>query len=208
MRRTLRAVQAAREAERLCVRTQKRSMPTPRCGEIDPVTGDAPGARLKVRQIPCAAHMNGGSERTRMTKDSENLPQPAGGSPREQGHVLGPGVDAGFVPAPQIYPPAYPSRPTLIEELRPWAGPEPARPTFSPPVFGALSVIFGVTAFYKATLLLAPLALIAGLIACLKRQWGWGLIGALSALAALAIDPYFWGLAGIYYVARLLGLVG
>jgi len=59
----------------------------------------------------------------------------------------------------------------LLEELRPWAGPEAQQRAFSPPVFGTLSVIFGVTAFYKATLLLAPLALIAGLLACLKRQW-------------------------------------
>jgi hypothetical protein len=113
-------------------------------------------------------------------------------------------VDAGFTPAP----PAVPPTPSLLQELRPWAGPETRRQSFSPPVFGALSVIFGITAFYKATLLLAPLALIAGLLACLKRQWGWGLIGILSALAALVIDPYFWGLAGIYWLARVLGLLG
>lgn len=122
-------------------------------------------------------------------------------NPRLPARVFGQAVDAGFTPA-------LPQTPTLLEELRPWSGPETQRPTFSPPVFGALSVIFGVTAFYKATLLLAPLALIAGLLACLKRQWGWGLIGILSALAALAIDPYFWGLAGILWLARLLGLLG
>jgi hypothetical protein len=109
-------------------------------------------------------------------------------------------VDAGFTPTP----PAVPPTPTLLEELRPWAGPETQRQRFSPPVFGTLSVIFGVTAFYKATLLLAPLALIAGLIACLKRQWGWGLIGILSGLTALAIDPYFWILAGSYWLWQLL----
>src|SRR5690242_19546240 len=125
-------------------------------------------------------------------------------NPRLQARVFGQAVDAGFTPAP----PAVPQTPSLLEELRPWAGPETQRPSFSPPVFGAISVIFGVTAFYKATLLLAPLALIAGLIACLRRQWGWGLIGILSAIAALAVDPYFWGLAGIYWLARLLGLLG
>ena len=130
--------------------------------------------------------------------DPQNEP-----NPRLPARVFGQAVDAGFTPAP----PAVPPRPTLLEELRPWAGPE-TRPTFAPPVFGALSVIFGVTAFYKATLMLAPLALIAGLIACLKRQWGWGLIGILSGLTALAIDPYFWGLAGILWLARVLGLLG
>lgn len=127
------------------------------------------------------------------------------GEPSLPARVYGHGVDASFVPGPVAAPPPAP---TLLGELRPWAGPESTRPGFSPPVFGAISVIFGVTAFYKATLLLAPLALIAGLIACLRRQWGWGLIGILSAIAALAIDPYFWGLAGIYWLARLLGLLG
>ncbi len=126
-------------------------------------------------------------------------------NPRLPARVFGQAVDAGFTPSP---PPAIPHTPTLLEELRPWTGPETQRQSFSPPVFGALSVIFGVTAFYKATLLLAPLALTAGLLACLKRQWGWGLIGILSALAALAIDPFFWGLAGVLWLARVLGLLG
>jgi hypothetical protein len=121
-------------------------------------------------------------------------------NPRLPARVFGQAVDAGFTPAP----PALPPRPTLLEELRPWSGPETQRQSFSPPVFGALSVIFGVTAFYKATLLLAPLALIAGLLACLKRQWGWGLIGILSSLAALAVDPYFWGLAGVLWLYHVL----
>src|SRR5689334_11442829 len=121
-------------------------------------------------------------------------------NPRLPARVFGQAVDAGFTPAP----PALPPRPTLLEELRPWSGPETQRQSFSPPVFGAISVIFGVTAFYKATLLLAPLALIAGLLACLKRQWGWGLIGILSSLAALAIDPYFWGLAGVLWLWHVL----
>ncbi|HEY4164289.1 MAG TPA: hypothetical protein VGM59_14580 [Dongiaceae bacterium] len=122
-------------------------------------------------------------------------PEPEGVPAR----VYGRAVDAGYIPAPL-------NPPTLLEELRPWSSRPPAG--FSPPVFGALAVIFGVTAFYKATLLLAPLGLLAGFIACLRRQWGWGLIGILSALAALAIDPYVWGLAGLYWLARVLGLLG
>jgi hypothetical protein len=136
--------------------------------------------------------------------DDRNLPDrmdpPFGPeSERVPARVYGRAVDAGYTPAP-----SHP--PTLLEELRPWSRQAPAG--FSPPVFGALAVIFGVTAFYKATLLLAPLGLLAGFIACLRRQWGWGLIGILSAVAALAIDPYFWGLAGLYWLARMLGLLG
>ena len=130
------------------------------------------------------------------------LPEPIGDlePPQKPARVLAPAVDAGFVTAP-----AEPKHP-LMAGWQPV--PPPTTQSFSPPVFGALSVIFGITAFYKATLMLAPLALIAGLIACLRKQWGWGLIGILSAAAALAVDPYFWGLAGIYWLARLLGLVG
>jgi hypothetical protein len=113
--------------------------------------------------------------------------------------VPAPGVDAGFVPAPMPQPGPL---------MAGWQLQPPAPTPFSPPVLGALAVIFGVSAFYKATLLLGPLAIIVGLIACLRKQWAWGLIGILSAAAALAVDPYFWGLAGIYYIARLLGLVG
>jgi hypothetical protein len=118
---------------------------------------------------------------------------------RDQPPVPGQGVDAGFVPAPT---------PTPGPLIAGWQVPPPAPAPFSPPVFGALAVIFGVSAFYKATLLLGPLAIIVGLIACLRKQWAWGLIGILSAVAALAVNPYFWGLAGIYYIARMLGLVG
>ncbi|HVZ01626.1 MAG TPA: hypothetical protein VHA35_19120 [Dongiaceae bacterium] len=119
---------------------------------------------------------------------------------QSQPPVSAQGVDAGFAPVP-----APPPGPLIAG----WQVPPPPAPApFSPPVFGALAVIFGVSAFYKATLLLGPLAIVVGLIACLRKQWAWGLIGMLSAAAALAVDPYFWGLAGIYYIARLLGLVG
>jgi hypothetical protein len=125
--------------------------------------------------------------------------------------VPAPGVDAGFVPAPVLshLPSHLPSPGPLMAGWQVAPQVQPSAPTtFSPPVFGALAVIFGVSAFYKATLLLGPLAIVVGLIACLRRQWAWGLIGMLSAATALAVDPYFWGLAGIYYIARLLGLVG
>ena len=114
---------------------------------------------------------------------------------RAEPPVSAPGVDAGFVPAP-----TQPQGPLIAG----WQAQPPAPKPFSPPVFGALAVIFGVSAFYKATLLLSPLAVLVGVIACFRKQWGWGLIGILSAAAALAVDPYFWGLAGIMYIWRLL----
>ncbi len=137
-----------------------------------------------------------------MADDPKSSSNPNGGNLpvaqilQAQPPVPGRPVDAGFVPA--AMPPPGPL-------MAGWqVTPPPAPAPFSPPVFGALAVIFGVSAFYKATLLLGPLAILAGIIACFRRQWGWGLIGILSAAAALAVDPYFWGLAGVYYIWRLL----
>jgi hypothetical protein len=142
-----------------------------------------------------------------MADDPKLSPDQNGGLPvaqilQVQPPIVAPGVDAGFVPVPTQAP-----GPMIADwQVQPPRVQQPA--SFSPPVFGALAVIFGVSALYKATLLLGPLAILVGVIACLRRQWTWGLIGMLSAAAALAVDPYFWGLAGIYYVARMLGLVG
>jgi len=132
-----------------------------------------------------------------------NLPEPIEtpeppDTTAHQTRVLAPGVDAGFVSTRTELPPLRATQ---------WDAQPPVQQRFSPPVFGTLAVIFGVTAFYKATLMLAPLAIVAGLLACLRKQWGWGLVGILSAIAALAIDPYVWGLAGMYWLARALGLL-
>ncbi|TXH33769.1 MAG: hypothetical protein E6Q98_20790 [Rhodospirillaceae bacterium] len=75
---------------------------------------------------------------------------------------------------------------------------------FKPPVAGALSVIFAIAAFYRTTILLAPLALIAGIIALCRRQYNWGLIGIIAALAALLTDVTFWSLVGAAWVVRWL----
>jgi hypothetical protein len=75
---------------------------------------------------------------------------------------------------------------------------------FRPPVAGALSVIFAIAAFYRTTILLAPLALIAGIVALCRRQYNWGLIGIIAALAALLTDVTFWSLVGAAWVVRWL----
>jgi hypothetical protein len=131
---------------------------------------------------------------------ADNLPDRIEPELRPPPRPLAPAVDAGFVTTPE---PRHP----LMAGWQP-APPPPAAQGFSPPVFGALSVIFGIAAFYKASLMLGPLAIVAGLIACLRKQWGWGLVGMLSAVAAMAVDPYVWALGGLYWLAKLLGLVG
>ncbi|MDY0882155.1 hypothetical protein ACFPL7_21440 [Dongia soli] len=75
---------------------------------------------------------------------------------------------------------------------------------FKPPVAGALSVIFAIAAFYRTTILLAPLALIAGIVALCRRQYNWGLIGIIAAVAALLTDITFWSLVGAAWMVRWL----
>lgn len=79
-----------------------------------------------------------------------------------------------------------------------------ALPPFRPPIAGALSVIFAIAAFYRTAVLLAPLALLAGIIALCRRQYNWGLIGIIAALAALATDVTFWSLIGAAWIVRWL----
>jgi hypothetical protein len=75
---------------------------------------------------------------------------------------------------------------------------------FKPPVAGALSVIFAIAAFYRTTILLAPLALVAGIVALCRRQYNWGLIGIIAAATALLTDVTFWSLVGAAWVVRWL----
>ncbi|MET1026847.1 MAG: hypothetical protein ABWY00_06745 [Dongiaceae bacterium] len=75
---------------------------------------------------------------------------------------------------------------------------------FRPPIAGALCVIFAVTAFYRTTLLLAPFAIIAGIIALFRRQYGWAAIGIIAASVALLTDIAFWTLLGAAWIVRWL----
>jgi hypothetical protein len=112
-------------------------------------------------------------------------------------------------PAPAFAPglTIVPREPTLELKVAtaPPATASPARP-WQPPVLGSLSVIFGIAALFKATLLLAPLALVFALLAALGRQFSWAAIGGIAGLAALATSPWFWGLLGLAWVVDYLGL--
>jgi|LNAP01.1.fsa_nt_gb hypothetical protein len=75
---------------------------------------------------------------------------------------------------------------------------------FRPPIAGALCVIFAITAFYRTTLLLAPLAIIVGIVALFRRQYGWAAIGIIAASVALLTDIAFWTLLGAAWIVRWL----
>lgn len=83
--------------------------------------------------------------------------------------------------------------------------PDAAKPLRPPPILGTLAVIFGITSLYKATLVLAPIALLVGAAAMFRRQGGWGLIGIGAAGVALAITPSFWALLGLAWLLDRYG---
>jgi hypothetical protein len=79
-----------------------------------------------------------------------------------------------------------------------------APPPWQPPVLGTLAAVFGIVALFKATLFLAPLGLAFAIAAGCRRQFGWALVGAVSAVVALAISPAFWTLLGAAWLLKWL----
>jgi hypothetical protein len=91
---------------------------------------------------------------------------------------------------------------------RPEAPPAPPLPeprAWNPPVAGALAALFGTAALFgKATLLLAPLAILMSLVALCLRQFSWAAIGAATAVVALVTSIWFWTLIGAGWLATWL----
>ena len=82
-----------------------------------------------------------------------------------------------------------------VQVPRPW----------NPPVCGALAAVFGIAALFgKATLLLAPLAILLSLVALCLRQFSWAAIGASTAIAALITSIWFWTLLGAGWITAWL----
>ena len=70
------------------------------------------------------------------------------------------------------------------------------RAAWSPPVTGALSVIFAIAALFKAPLFLAPLAILLALVAGWRGHHAWAVIGLGTGLVGLLTSFWFWiGLA-------------
>ena len=68
-----------------------------------------------------------------------------------------------------------------------------------------LAAVFGIAALFgKATLVLAPLAILLSLVALCLRQFSWALIGASTAIVALVTSIWFWTLLGLGWIAAWL----
>jgi hypothetical protein len=106
------------------------------------------------------------------------------------------------VPAPQAAAPlpAEPLQPVQAPIITvATAAPGSAAP-WQPPILGSLAVIFGVAALFTGTLVLAPLGIVLALAAGIFRQVPWAVIGAASAVVALATSKYFWALLGLAWL--------
>jgi hypothetical protein len=62
--------------------------------------------------------------------------------------------------------------------------------------------VFGTAALFgKATLLLAPLAIVMSLVALCLRQFSWAAIGFGTAAVALLTSIWFWTILGAGWLA-------
>lgn len=87
---------------------------------------------------------------------------------------------------------------------RRWLLSMPARrAVWSPPVTGALAVIFGIAALFKAPLFLAPLAILLALIAGWRGHHAWAVIGLGTGLVALLTSFWFWAALGLGWLYQL-----
>jgi hypothetical protein len=77
------------------------------------------------------------------------------------------------------------------------------RAAWSPPVTGALSVIFAIAALFKAPLFLAPLAILLALIAGWRGHHAWAVIGLGTGLVALLTSFWFWAALGLGWLYQL-----
>ena len=103
-------------------------------------------------------------------------------------------------------------RPSELKVIHVHERPEPAPPAqgraprpWNPPVAGTLAAVFGTAALFgKATLFLAPLAIVFSLLALCLRQFSLAAIGAATAIVALATSIWFWTLLGVGWLASWL----
>ncbi len=102
-------------------------------------------------------------------------------------------------PPPVAAAPSLPAIPPA-EPVAPAIALPPLVARWEPPVFGALAAVFGIAALFKATLFLAPLALLCALVAGLRGNYGWAAVGVASAIVALATSPLFWTLLGLTWL--------
>jgi hypothetical protein len=81
----------------------------------------------------------------------------------------------------------------------------PGQKSWSPPITGALAVIFGVAALFKDPIVLAPMAILLAFVAGFRGHHGWAVIGLGSALAGLLTSAWFWTLLGLAWLYQSWG---
>lgn len=76
---------------------------------------------------------------------------------------------------------------------------------FELPVFGVLSVIFGITSLFQSAYMFAPLAIVFAILALLRGHASFGLVGLVCALAGIFTSPFLWSLFGLAWLWSLIG---
>jgi hypothetical protein len=68
---------------------------------------------------------------------------------------------------------------------------------------GIASFVFGILSIFILAPLFVPLAMILGIIAVIKKQLLWGILGMVCALAGIATSPIFLGLMGLASIGAM-----
>lgn len=68
---------------------------------------------------------------------------------------------------------------------------------------GIASFVFGVISIFILAPIFVPLAIILGIVAVIKKQLLWGIMGLVCALIGIATSPIFLGLMGLASVASM-----
>lgn len=64
------------------------------------------------------------------------------------------------------------------------------------PVIGICGFVFGIVSIFVFTIVIMPIALILSIIACFKRQYGWGIAGLIACVIAALTSPTLWLIFG------------
>ncbi len=75
---------------------------------------------------------------------------------------------------------------------------------FELPVFGALSVIFGITSLFNSAYMFSPLAIVFAVLALVRGNASFGLVGLICALAGILTSPFLWSLFGLAWLWSLI----
>jgi uncharacterized membrane protein YvbJ len=64
------------------------------------------------------------------------------------------------------------------------------------PAIGICAFVFGIVSIFIFTIIIMPIALVLSIIACFKKQYGWGIAGLIACIVAALTSPMLWLIFG------------